>query len=93
MIKQWKDAVSGPIRYIIAASSVLKLGVCYIKHPNLLRNMSQFLMPDGVHLNTLGNRLFFNNNQGGLEYFQSQRRRVYSQNLLQKALVCGVFFK
>lgn len=78
MIKQWKDAVSGPIRYIAAASSVLKLGVCYIKHPNLLRNMSQVLMPDGLHLNKLGNKFFLNNNQGGLEFFQSQRRRVYS---------------
>ncbi|XP_052696948.1 uncharacterized protein LOC128175395 isoform X2 [Crassostrea angulata] len=61
----------------VAASSVLKLGGCYIKHPDLLRNMSQFLMPDGVHLNELGNKLFLNNFQGGLEFFQSQLGQVY----------------
>ena len=29
----------------------------------------QFLLSDGVHLNELGNDLFLNNLQGGLEFF------------------------
>uniref|UniRef100_K1PRX3 Uncharacterized protein n=1 Tax=Magallana gigas TaxID=29159 RepID=K1PRX3_MAGGI len=68
----------------VAASSVLKLGGCYIKHPDLLRNMSKFLMPDGVHLNELGNKLFLNNFQGGLEFFQSQLGQTYLLVLIKK---------
>lgn len=61
----------------VAASSIFKLEGCYIKHPDLLRNMSQFLMPDNVYLNELGNKLFLNNIQGELKFFQSQLGQVY----------------
>ncbi|XP_062583284.1 uncharacterized protein LOC134245048 [Saccostrea cucullata] len=61
----------------VAASLVLELGGCYIKYPDLLKNISQFLLPDGVHLNDLGNKLFLNNIQGGLEFFLSKQGNVY----------------
>ena len=64
----------------VAAKSVLKLGGCYIKYPDLIKNIDQFLMPDGVHLNELGNDVFLNNLQGGLEYFELKHGSVYPDN-------------
>ena len=52
-----------------AAVHVLKMGGAYLKHPDLVKNIKQFLSSDGVHLNNLGNALLLNDIQGGLEYF------------------------
>lgn len=50
------------------AAFVLKNGGCYIRHPDILPNHI-FLKEDGVHLTNLGNDIFLNNLQGGLELF------------------------
>ena len=44
-------------------------GVGDIKYPDLIKNTKQFLLSDGVHLNDLGDDLFLNNLQGGLDFF------------------------
>jgi lysophospholipase L1-like esterase len=61
----------------VAATTVLKLNGCYLKHPDLLQDISKFLMPDGVHLNQLGNAIFLNTLQGGLEFFVLKMGQVY----------------
>lgn len=63
-----------------AALKVLALGGCYIKYPDLLKDINQFLRPDGVHLTELGYKLFLNKIQGGLEYFALNIGRVYPTN-------------
>lgn len=63
-----------------AALKVLALGGCYIKYPDLLKDINEFLRPDGVHLTELGYKLFLNNIQGGLEYFALNMGRVYPNN-------------
>lgn len=63
-----------------AAKAVLNLGGCYIKHPDLLKNITQFLRPDGVHLTELGYGIFLNTLQGGLEYFALKRGCVFPSN-------------
>ena len=53
----------------VAAKSELQWGGGDIKYPDLIKNTKQFLLSDGVHLNDLGDDLFLNNLQGGLEFF------------------------
>ena len=59
------------------AKFVLKQGGCYLKHPALLENIEQFLSADGVHLSELGNSLFLNSIQGGLESFAQKQFYVF----------------
>lgn len=67
-----------PVRVIRAAAlKVLALGGCYIKYPDLLKDINEFLRPDGVHLTELGYKLFLNIIQGGLQYFALNMGRVY----------------
>lgn len=47
---------------------ILRSNGCYIRHPDIRANHN-FLKTDGVHLTPLGNDIFLNNIQGGLEYF------------------------
>lgn len=59
------------------ALKVLALGGCYIKYPDLLKDINLFLRPDGVHLTELGYKPFLHNIQGRLEYFDLNMGRVY----------------
>lgn len=52
-------------------------GGAYIKHPDIIRNINQFLGNDNVHLNPLGNNKFLSDIQGGLEYFRKGLGTVF----------------
>lgn len=49
-----------------------KHGGAYIRYPDI-KNSSRFLLPDGVHLSSLGNEIFLNNLQCGLEQVLSKK--------------------
>ncbi|CAG2196532.1 unnamed protein product [Mytilus edulis] len=48
------------------ASFLTKTDGCYLRYPDIKAN-ELFLMKDGVHLTSLGNNIFLNTLQGGLE--------------------------
>ena len=50
------------------ADFIVKSGGKYIRYPDIKPN-SYFLKQDGVHLTDLGNNIFLNTLQGGLEFF------------------------
>lgn len=52
-------------------------GGAYIKHPDIIRNINQFLGNDNVHLNPLGTKKFLCDIQGGLEYFRKGLGTVF----------------
>ena len=62
------------------AKTILNLEGCYLKYPDIVKNMSLFLAQDGVHLSPLGNTAFLNTLQGGLEYFASGKGSVYPES-------------
>ena len=70
IIMQWKGCV------FVLIGQWPRLS-CYLKYPDMVKNMSLFLAQDGVHLSTLGNTVFLNTLQGGLEYFASGKGSVY----------------
>ena len=45
---------------------ITRNGGCYIRYPDF-KATNQFISPDGVHLTKLGNAIFLNTIQGGLE--------------------------
>jgi len=57
-------------------SFVLSKGGGYIRYPDIQGN-NTFLCNDGVHLTSLGNSVFLNTIQGGLEAFLLKGARVY----------------
>lgn len=59
------------------ACQIQDLGGAYIKHPDIIRNINQFLGNDNVHLNPLGNKKFLSDIQGGLEYFRKGLGTVF----------------
>ncbi|XP_069131942.1 uncharacterized protein [Argopecten irradians] len=50
------------------AKDVLGLGGCYLKYPDI-KATEAFFSQDKVHLSELGNNIFLNTLQGGVEYF------------------------
>ena len=59
------------------AKAILDLEGCYLKYLDMIKNMSLFLAQYGVHHSPLGNTVFLNTLQGGLEYFASGKGSVY----------------
>ena len=53
------------------AKAIIDLESCFLKNPDMVKNMSMFFAEDGVHLSPLDNTVFLNSLQGGLEYFAS----------------------
>lgn len=59
----------------VCAKTVLSFNGGYIKYPDI--GDSTELFSDGVHLSTLGNEIFLNGIQGGIEYIISHKHSVF----------------
>jgi hypothetical protein len=55
---------------IILATTVKILFLYYIHYPDIKAD-NQFLVPDGVHLNELGNNILLNIIQGAMDQFRN----------------------
>ena len=82
--KKWRfsDNVEGMNRARIRLNSfiakeVLQSGGAYIKHPDLDTHASALFLSDGVHLSEVGNNIFLNSLQGGIECFHQRNNSVY----------------
>lgn len=60
-----------------AATEIIKLGGAYIKYPDIKCASVKLWADDGVHLSTLGNKVFLDTVQGALESFIGSSKIVY----------------
>ena len=51
----------------------------YIKYSTLVENLDYVLCEDGVHLNEIGNQIFLNYLQAGLEFFLQSQGNVFPE--------------
>lgn len=65
-----------------AAKSVLNCGGGYIKYPDILPISVNLFLPDQVHLSEVGNNVFLNTLQGGLEQIIAGNCCVYPNTML-----------
>lgn len=67
------------------AKFILNSGGYYLRYPDIVRNEKLF-NPDGVHLSCIGNNIFINTLQAGIEYFlNGYAGRLFPPNASYKA--------